>query len=140
MRMFDKLVKRLEQLDWTHAAFERASGLAKNRIAKWGAGQGEPTARQALRMARLLAVPLEWLVDDSIDDGGAGLSPDELALLAEARRIGLEAARRRLGAVEPDPGPRTWRPGTTHGREVGAGSEGQTHREDVAADEPREPR
>lgn len=136
MPMVDKLVRRLEQQGYTQAGFELATGLTKNRIAKWKAGQGEPTARQALRMARLLAVPLEWLVDDSVDDGG-GLSPEEQALLAEARRVGLEEARRRLGGVGPEP--QAWRPGTTQGREAGARSEGQPDRQDVAADESREP-
>lgn len=41
-------------------------GLAANRISKWASGQGEPTGRQYLRMARVLGVPVEYLIDDEM--------------------------------------------------------------------------
>lgn len=41
--------------------------LPENRISKWLDGQGEPTARQALRVAQVLKVPVEWLIDDEAD-------------------------------------------------------------------------
>lgn len=66
--------------------------LPPNRVSKWKSGQGEPTARQALRIARVLRVPLEWLADEEAGDEPTalpGLSPDEAVMLDVIRDSGL---------------------------------------------------
>ena len=66
--MIAKLEKLLKEKGWTQAAFEAHCLLAENRISRWRGGLGEPTARQAFRMARELGVPVEYLLDDDLTE------------------------------------------------------------------------
>lgn len=66
--MVDKIVMLLDQRRLDQDEFESLAGLARGRISKWKADQGEPTASQTLRMARLLQVSMEFLADESIDE------------------------------------------------------------------------
>ena len=61
----------------TQTGFEAMVGLPPNRISKWAGGQGEPTARQALRMARKLGVSVEFLADDNADEPPVPVKMDE---------------------------------------------------------------
>ena len=63
--MVQKLTDILERRGIKQAAFERSVFLSENRISKWKKGQGEPSASEALRMARALGVSMEWLIDDT---------------------------------------------------------------------------
>jgi transcriptional regulator with XRE-family HTH domain len=89
-----KIEKLLRAKGWKQNAFEKAAVLAENRLSKWKDGQGEPTLRQASRMARLLGVPLEYLADDELEDppAGPGLTDDERAILDLYRALGLDRA------------------------------------------------
>jgi transcriptional regulator with XRE-family HTH domain len=108
MKMVEKLDLALKEKGWTQTAFERAAMLSENRISKWKNGAGEPTAKQALRMARLLGLPYDFLIDDDQDKPGLlPLSDREKQIWDVVRTIGVDEAWRRLlqplvGAV-PEP-------------------------------------
>lgn len=77
--------------------------MPASRISKWLAGQGEPTARQALRLARMFEVPIEWFLDDERDfpvpDSATEvdmLSKDEQHLIWVMRSLGVDEAKTRL--------------------------------------------
>ncbi len=64
---------------------EPLAGLPATRISRWNGGTGEPTARQALRLARVLGCSLEYLADDSLDED----HPPELANQGEKNVLGM---------------------------------------------------
>jgi transcriptional regulator with XRE-family HTH domain len=68
-----KLIRLIERRGTTQGDVEVAVKLPQGRISKWLGGQGEPSLRQGLRLARWFAVPLEWLADDEMDE----LPPEE---------------------------------------------------------------
>lgn len=86
--------KGLQQVD-----FEPLAGLPKGRFSKWLNGQGEPTARQAFEMARVLNVPVDFLLDDEQDK-----APSNSDLMREVQRIvrilGADTSYRRLIQAE----------------------------------------
>jgi transcriptional regulator with XRE-family HTH domain len=94
--MLAKIDRILRDRRWSQADLQRAAGLAETRMSKWRAGQGEPSASQALRIARAINVPLEWLVNDEAPDeppaaaepAGVALSDLDRAVLDVARRVG----------------------------------------------------
>jgi len=102
MTSIEKIEKLLAAKGWKQNAFEKAAVLAENRISEWKDGEGEPTLRQALRIARLLQVPLEYLADDSLDEPlpSTGVTPDEAAILDLFRALRLDKAEglRRLAS------------------------------------------
>jgi transcriptional regulator with XRE-family HTH domain len=64
MNMIDKILRRLEEMDMDQGELESAA----NRISKWKGGTGEPTASQAFKMARVLRLSLDYLLDDAIEE------------------------------------------------------------------------
>lgn len=97
MTMVEKLDLALDERGWTQSAFEQAALLSANRISKWKNGTGEPTAKQALRMARLLDLPLEYLIDDDqAEPGGMPVSEREKQVWEAIRTLGVDEAWRRL--------------------------------------------
>lgn len=83
--MVDKIVMLAEARGWDQGELESRAGLARGRISKWKADQGEPSAKQALRMARLLNVSMEFLADDDLDEPvpvpSIALADDERAII-----------------------------------------------------------
>ncbi len=106
MKMLDRLERILAAKGIRQGELERSLGLSENRISKWKSGQGEPTARQAWKIARALGVPLEWLVseDGSLDppdpETGEVFTPEEeaVAYIFRNSEIDLAEATRRLMA------------------------------------------
>lgn len=104
----------LNQLSLVRAAREidpdwKGSGhkLAQEKVARG------PTAAQAVVLAKVLGVPLDWLVDDSIEgEPPAGLTEGERLALAIVRRVGVDEAVARL--VGPQPGGQVGRPVETN--------------------------
>lgn len=104
--MVEKLQNLIVDRGLTQTVFEPMAGLPENRISKWAGGQGEPTARQALRMARQLGVSVEYLIDDQLDrDPGAPsvpLSLQDQMILEAYRAFGFQEAWRRLHPTPPE--------------------------------------
>lgn len=61
--LIDKIIELLKLRGFTQSGLERAAGLSENRISKWKSGVGEPSIYEAARIARLLDVSLDELVD-----------------------------------------------------------------------------
>jgi transcriptional regulator with XRE-family HTH domain len=68
MTMLEKIDLVLRRKGLSQAALERIALLPAGRISKWKDQKGEPTVRQALRIAHALDVPIPWLVDDGMDE------------------------------------------------------------------------
>ena len=97
MNMLEKLRRLMAEHNHAQAFVESAAGLPKNRITKWLAGQGEPTASQALRLATLYGVDLAALVDPRFawPPASAG-GPKTAAILEVVRQLGEDIALARL--------------------------------------------
>ena len=114
MKMLERIRLLLEKRGVTQHQLEKLAALPTNRVSKWMAGQGEPTARQAARIAALLDVPLDWLVseqEDSVADPpayGYRLNYGERLILDVVRALGLsrDESIRRL-SVSSDAGRRS---------------------------------
>jgi transcriptional regulator with XRE-family HTH domain len=109
MTSIEKVIRLIEQRGTTQGEVETAVRLPQGRISKWSSGQGEPSLRQGLRLARWFAVPVEWLADDTLDE----LPPEEVSsdllrtITAIIALLGAREALRRLLLMSGDPsGPR----------------------------------
>lgn len=87
MGMIEKIDELIKQKRLSQAALERTACLSENRISKWKDGTGEPTARQALRIARILKVPVEFLIDDEME------APPPVRELSPAEERAIEMVR-----------------------------------------------
>jgi transcriptional regulator with XRE-family HTH domain len=102
MRLVEKLEAVLRARGLTQSSFEKLASLSENRISKWKNDQGEPTVRQALRMARILDVPLDYLADDDLNDlPSATMTERERQVWEVVRTIGPDEAWRRLVGWRP---------------------------------------
>ena len=92
-----KLAKLRQERGLSQGDLGTAVGLHQSRISKWEKGDGEPSMKQAARLAITLRVPLDYLADDAIDEPPApALTADEAILLWMARKLGVETAMDRL--------------------------------------------
>lgn len=82
MSAIDRIVDLAKKRGFTQAAVERAVGLSENRISKWKNGDGEPTLRQAARIAVLLGTTVDYLANEAAKES---LAINELT--AEERLI-----------------------------------------------------
>ncbi len=100
--MLDKIDHWLAKRKLTQAALEKGAGLAENRISKWrNATKLDPRAGEVLRIARFLDVPVEYLLDDEMEEPmphKPALSPAEELAVKMVRSLGLseDAVIRRL--------------------------------------------
>lgn len=103
--MIERIEKLREALGLKQHELETRAELSRHRVSTWANGTGEPTARQALRIARVLGVPLEWLADeDAPADPPVSLDavrPGEELVMAAVRKIGVKAAIERLVDAPP---------------------------------------
>jgi transcriptional regulator with XRE-family HTH domain len=80
----------------------RDVGVSYQTVARWLGGVNRPKAAQALALARLLGVSLDYLLDDAQDDPHPGrLTDDERIILRLAAKLTPDEAIRRLMAAEP---------------------------------------
>lgn len=130
MKMIEKLEILLREKGLTQASLEQRVMLSENRISKWKNGTGEPTGRQALRMARILGVPVEYLLDDEMDElpQAPPESSREMMVWEFVREIGADEAwkilvgsRRSGQEPAPAPGVRVLRPSITTPGETNKG-------------------
>jgi transcriptional regulator with XRE-family HTH domain len=88
------------------AEVARLTGIPAPRFTDWkdpDSGRA-PTLGQALRLARVLGVPLDYLADDDADDPPPVLSPAEQQAVTLTRALALsveEVARRLAGNTVP---------------------------------------
>ena len=123
MIIAEKIQDLLRLNGLSQVEFEPLAGLPKGRVSKWLSGQGEPTARQALRMAKALGVTLDYLVDDDLSTPpGRGGTEAERQLRAVIQKFGAERVLWRLvevgmgvGDDEGHPGPYPSRGGVARG-------------------------
>jgi transcriptional regulator with XRE-family HTH domain len=101
-KMIAKMLAAMTARGWDQKELARSVGLPEGRVTKWKS-TGEPTARQALAIARALGVSLEWLADDTQDyppppsEGGTPSGREVHALLEVAIEVlGREEVLRRL--------------------------------------------
>lgn len=66
-RLVDKALAIAERRGIRAAEVARAAGISPARITEWKGGQGGPTLRVALRIARFLETSLDYLADDQYD-------------------------------------------------------------------------
>jgi len=86
--MIDKIERLREGMGLTQDALEAMAELSRKRLSKLGRS-GRLSASEALRTARVLMVPLDWLCDDEAPD-----EPPPLTMpVAEWERYVLEAIR-----------------------------------------------
>lgn len=110
--LVEKLLVLLKKKGYTQRGFEYAAGLSENRISKWKAGQGEASLLEAVRMAKLLEVSLDYLA--GVEDRGdrmSELTRDERLVIEMARKLGMDKAQKRLLQDED-----LQESGYTHGR------------------------
>ena len=95
-------VLKIEQLrralGLDQAELESMTGLARGRISKWASGQGEPTIRQAHRLAAALGTSVDYLADESATEPVArpSVDPKIAGILEIVHELGPDIARRRL--------------------------------------------
>jgi transcriptional regulator with XRE-family HTH domain len=97
MTMLEKILMLAARNGLDQYEVEHLAALAPKRITKWKDGTGEPTASQALRLARLFKVPVEWLVDDEAAEEPATSRQERPRTIDEAvALIGEREALRRI--------------------------------------------
>lgn len=86
--------------------------VSKSSLNRWINGESMPNVEEALRLARVLEVPLEWLAadDDQETPPASPLSPEEEKILWIVRTMGTEEAAKRLALVKSEPVPNTAAP------------------------------
>ena len=103
MDILQKIQRSLAERRMSQAEAERLAGLPTNRITKWKDDRGKVTAAQALRLARVLGKPVEWLIDDEMIDVPPPLiTRDEAIVLRIVRQMGVDYAVDKL--TRPDGG------------------------------------
>lgn len=100
-KIIEKICDLIAERGYTQQDFEEVAKLATNRVSKWR-NKGEPTARQALRIARALGVTMEYLADDTQDEPVREFTEDEVYLIRTFRslRLDVDAAVRRMAGLQ----------------------------------------
>lgn len=118
-----KVLRWIDQNGCSDAEFSRMAGVTKSFVSTL---RKNPdlivTIYQAKRISGLMGVTLDWLFDESVEAEGVPirgeapeyLSPDDRAILGQARLLGPAEAMRRLlypaAKDAPTPDPVVWRP------------------------------
>ncbi len=64
----EKVEKLLSKKDMSAADLTRLTGIPSGRLSKLGKGEGKLRMKEALKVARALNVPLEFLADDEMHE------------------------------------------------------------------------
>ncbi len=92
-----KASEKIARLAKNKSELGRAAGIAQPEMHKIVRGERRLYLDVALRIARALQVPLEYLADDAIEEiPRPAISDDEAELLKIARRLGVERSIDRL--------------------------------------------
>lgn len=102
--MIEKILIASKTKGLRQESLEQMCGLAANRISKWKNNQGEPTARQILRIADTLGLPVRYLIDDSMEEPTPELElcPEDREILDMVAKLGHDRAMARL-LLLPEP-------------------------------------
>jgi transcriptional regulator with XRE-family HTH domain len=103
MRFDEKLRRLCQRRGLTQAQLMRAVGASKSTMSNWFNGKNKPDLETALKMARFLDVPLEYLADDALEEPPPGLSEEKRRALWLLDQMPLDEAIRRLMAVPQRP-------------------------------------
>lgn len=126
MGMWEKVNQILQT--WGKHQEDLASilGVSPSRISKWKSVRNGPRVDEVKVIAKGLRVKASWLIDDDAPDdpmairpNGITLSEGERVLLAQIRKIGLEAAAEMLAAPPPSHSGDDSQSHATGGRRVG---------------------
>src|SRR5689334_10093409 len=105
MKLGQKIDRFLDEYRVTQIELARAARVPQPTLSRLRLEGREENLRidYALRIARYLGVPLEWLADPETDwpppqaqETSDGVGDDERRILDLARQVGMEVARRRL--------------------------------------------
>lgn len=94
MRLNEKLLKLCDErgLD-SQRDLARLAKLSKSSVNRWVNGETRPRMLQALQLARALKVPLEYLIDDAMEEVPPVLPPDEEFVLRVYRNLKADPAQ-----------------------------------------------
>lgn len=103
----EKILQALDRKRMSKADLARDTKLGAPRFSKWFGGTGKPNLYQALKIARVLGVPLEFLADEEATElEEPKESPYETEEYRLVRRmvetLGPERAYRRLMKADDD--------------------------------------
>lgn len=89
MDMLTKILELLKRTGITQAQLEDRARISKNRISKWKDPEQNVviTADEAFRMASVLGVPVDFLLDESQTEVPKPLAADEVAVLTIYRSV-----------------------------------------------------
>lgn len=91
-----KIVSAIESRHISRVAVEAEAGLAQYRIYNWEQRSGTPNVLQAVRIARAIDVPLEYLLDEDqpvLDPPPRLLDRSSVSLVDAARSVGVTLAQ-----------------------------------------------
>lgn len=92
----EKLARMIELRGISQSRLARETGIAQPKISAMSAGKQRPYMDQAIKLARALDVPLDWLADDDQDELPQP-DPDAEDLAFLVRKLGAaEVVRRAL--------------------------------------------
>jgi transcriptional regulator with XRE-family HTH domain len=96
MTFDQKLIKLCEERGWKQANLARAvDSVSRNTVSRWWNGEIKPFDDEALKLARILGVSLDYLADDELDEAPAPpvLPPDEQFVLRVYRNLKADPAQ-----------------------------------------------
>lgn len=96
MKFSEKLYNLIQLRGMTQGAVARRAGLAPSAITDMTAGVRRPYMDQALKIAKVLDVPLDYLADDDLDEMPEQLPDDEAHVLRVYKNL------KRTGALDED--------------------------------------
>lgn len=105
LKINQKLRDLIESAPMTQSEIALTMGVQNSRISEWKSGPKKPTVAQILKLAKLLNVPVEYLIDDSMDEPPAPPTPQrkltdgELSVLEAYHDSGL-SARQAIKRIE----------------------------------------
>lgn len=92
----EKVRQRMEERRLSQQALAEAVGTSQSQVSSWLNQGAIPSTPFALKVARTLQLPLEYLVDDAMDVPQAALSETEQLILETVKGVGASYVLRSL--------------------------------------------